>query len=60
MEKRKLIDLMNYVCDMNANVIIESLTKNGVTDDRQKRELMLAVEAKTKECFLRFIEKAKK
>lgn len=58
MNKNQMRDLMTYVCDQNANSLIETLGKLSVElSEEQLRVLTLALESSTKECFFRMMDK---
>ena len=49
---------MQFVVDQNNTTLVDVINTLRIDcDDKQKRALAQAVEAKTKDCFLRFIEK---
>ncbi len=54
MNKTELMDLMQFVIDSNAQALAEVTT---ALDDQQRRTVLNAVEAKTKDCFFRVIER---
>ena len=58
MTRKELLNLMQFVVDQNNTTLVDVINTLRIDcDDKQKRALAQAVEAKTKDCFLRFIEK---
>ena len=55
MDKKELMDLMQFVIDSNTRVIYENTIELN-WDEKQQRNVLNAVEAKTKDCFFRMIE----
>ncbi len=55
MDKKELMDLMQFVIDSNKRVIYESTVELD-WNEKQQRNVLNAVEAKTKDCFFRMIE----
>ena len=58
MTKKEVLNLMQFVCDQNNTAVYEVAKTDAFNlDDKQLRELLQVLEAKTRECFLRFIER---
>jgi hypothetical protein len=58
MNKSELLTLMEFVCDKNKQSIFEIIkTQNMDLSEAQIRALLQTVDANTKNCFFRMIEK---
>jgi len=56
MNKKELMELMQFVIDSNANVLAEATSVLELTQ-QQQRTVLNAVESKTKDCFFRFVDR---
>ena len=59
MNRKEVMDLMQFVIDSNNSVLAEA-TAILTLEDQQRRTILSAVEAKTKDCFFRMIELSEK
>jgi len=58
MNRQELLNLMQFVCDQNSNVFFETVKEqNFELSDKQIRAMIQALEAKTKDSFMRFAER---
>ncbi len=55
MNRQEVMDLMQFVIDSNNSVLAEA-TALLTIEEQQRRTILSAVEAKTKDCFFRMIE----
>ena len=56
MNRKEVLELMQFVIDQNANVLAEAtgLLNMG---DQERRTVLNAVESKTKDSFFRYVDK---
>lgn len=58
MNRKEMLDLMQFVCDQNNNALYELIVSEGIElTEQQTRAIMSVLEAKTKNCFMRFVER---
>ena len=57
MNKQELMDLMQFVIDSNSRVLTETTAGLDI-NPQQQRNMLNAVESKTKDCFFRMIDRA--
>lgn len=61
MDRKKVLNLMQFVIDQNKTVFFETVNAKGIQlEESQVRVLLLALEEKTKESFFRLVEKMDK
>ena len=61
MTRAELRDLMQFVIESNARIVVEALRSNNIEiSGEQSRTILMAVEERTKQCFFRFMEKVDK
>lgn len=61
MDRKEVLNLMQFVIDQNKNVFFETVNAKGIKlEESQLRVLLLALEEKTKESFFRVAERMDK
>lgn len=56
MNKKEVLELMQFVIDQNSIAFAEASVTFPL-DDQQRRQVLNAVESKTKESFFRFVDR---
>ena len=56
MNRKDVLNLMQFVIDQNSIILAEA-ARDLQINDQQTRVVMNAIESKTKDCFLRFVDK---
>ena len=58
MTRKEMLDLMQFVCDQNNTALYELINSDDISlTEQQTRAFMSVLEAKTKDTFMRFIER---